>query len=301
MTRLAQRVAVLVSASSTFLLGFQATAAADCPLIGGCPDVNFGQGEIFTNLDGAFVTPLVAKSMEVPAYEWRMRSLCEISQGIDGTCSPSDFRPCDQPSERVVRYLVLERRALVQEDGEVADDLVAPPGAPAGTPVGPWVEEIQGCFDITQLNPPPSPAEVFSYFERLPLPELEARHQPPGSGLSGLPVIFYTDEGTTETFTVDIRGFDVIINAGATSFTWNTGDPADPTITTDHPGAPYPDHAITHDYTSGTYTASLTVTWGATFTVDGSAPANVPGTTTTQGSPVTFDVLQARPVLVHPN
>ena len=114
-------------------------------------------------------------------------------------------------------------------------------------------------------------------------------------------MIFYTDEPTTETFTVDIRGFEVVITAGATSFTWNTGDPARPTITTDDPGAPFPDQTITHDYSSGTYTTSLTVTWGATFTVDGSAPAQVPGTTTTTGPPDTFDVLQARPVLVSPN
>ena len=156
-------------------------------------------------------------------------------------------------------------------------------------------------MDITPLNPPPSPAEVFSYFERLPLPELEAKHQPPGNGLSGLPVIFFTDEATTQTFTVDIRGFEVVIDAGATAFTWNTGDPAEPTITTDHPGEPWPDHTITHDYSSGTYTASLTVTWGATFTVDGGPETPVPGTTTTQGPPETFDVLQARPVLVDAN
>jgi hypothetical protein len=30
------------------------------------------------------------------------------------------------------------------------------------------------------------------------------------------------------------------------------------------------------------------------------APANVPGTTTTDGPPVTFDVLEARPVLTNP-
>ncbi|MDP5183586.1 hypothetical protein QOZ88_20365, partial [Blastococcus sp. BMG 814] len=71
-------------------------------------------------------------------------------------------------------------------------------------------------------------------------------------------------------------------------------------ITTTDPGAPYPDHSIEHSYRSGTYTASLTVTWGATFTVDGGAAADVPGTTTTEGPPVTFAVLQARTVLTNP-
>jgi len=155
-------------------------------------------------------------------------------------------------------------------------------------------------MDITSLNPPPSPAEVFSYFERLPLPTLTTQHQPPGDGLSGLPVIFYTDSPTTQTFTVDIRGFTVVINAAAESYTWHTGDPATPEITSTEPGRPYPDQTVEHGYRSGTYTAYLTVTWGATFTVNGSAPADVPGTTTTDGAPVTFDVLQARPVLTNP-
>ncbi|WP_232797018.1 hypothetical protein [Blastococcus atacamensis] len=149
------------------------------------------------------------------------------------------------------------------------------------------------------MNPPPSGEEVFTYFQRLPLPTLVTQHQPPGDGLAGLPVIFYTDSPTTQTFTLDIRGFTVTIVAAAEQFTWHTGDATGQIVTTD-PGRPYPDHTIEHDYRSGTYTAHLTVTWGATFTVNGSAPADVPGTTTTDGPPVTFDVLQARSVLTNP-
>ncbi|MGY1915904.1 hypothetical protein [Blastococcus sp. SYSU DS0973] len=174
-----------------------------------------------------------------------------------------------------------------------------PPGSAPGTPLGSWEDVRQGCIDITPLNPPPSPGEVFSYFQRLPLPELTTRHQPPGDGLTGLPVIFYTDSPTTQTFTVDIRGFTVVIEATAEQFTWHTGDAAG-SITTTDPGAPYPDQTIEHSYRSGTYTASLTVTWGATFSVDGSAETDVPGTTTTSGPPVTLDVLQARTVLTNP-
>ncbi|MDP9428209.1 MAG: hypothetical protein M3Q47_04735, partial [Actinomycetota bacterium] len=96
----------------------------------------------------------------------------------------------------------------------------------------------------------------------------------------------------------DIRGFTVDIVATASAFTWHTGDGTE--LTSTEPGAPYPDHSVEHDYRSGTYTAGLTVTWNATFTVDGSAPADVPGTTTTVGPTVTFDVLQARPVLTNP-
>jgi hypothetical protein len=99
-------------------------------------------------------------------------------------------------------------------------------------------------------------------------------------------------------FTVNIRGFTVDIVAGATAFTWHTGDGTD--LTSTDPGAPYPDHTISHDYRSGTYTAYVTTTWGASFSVDGGASVAVPGTTTTDGPPVTFDVLQARAVLTNP-
>jgi hypothetical protein len=195
--------------------------------------------------------------------------------------------------------LVVEQRPVIRADGTSVLDPSTDTGLPPGTLVGLWTEVRQGCIDITPLNPPPSPAEVFSYFERLPLPTLTTQHQPPGDGLSGLPVIFYTDSPTTETFTVDIRGFSVIINATAEKFTWHTGDATGEVVTTD-PGKPYPDQTIEHPYRSGSYTAYLTVTWGATFTVNGSAPADVPGSTTTDGPPVTFDVLQARPVLTNP-
>ncbi|WP_231502673.1 hypothetical protein [Blastococcus sp. URHD0036] len=154
------------------------------------------------------------------------------------------------------------------------------------------------CIDITALNPAPSPDEVFRYFERLPLPQLPTRQQPPGNGLVGLPVIFFTDGPTTQTYSLDIRGFTVDIVATAQGFTWHTGDGAH--LTTIDRGAPYPAHTITHDYASGTYTASLTTTWGGTFTVDGSAAVDVPGSTTTDGPPVTFTVVEARAVLTNP-
>lgn len=193
--------------------------------------------------------------------------------------------------------MVIEQQRLVLPDGTTVDGF-DPLGAAPGTPVGDWLSVARACVDITALNPPPSPAEVFRYFQTLPLPELTTQQQPPGDGLVGLPVIFYTDSPTTQTFTVDIRGFTVDIVAGATAFTWHTGDETD--LSSTDPGSPYPNQTVTYDYSSGTYTAWLTTTWGATFSVDGGASQPVPGTTTTDGPPVTFDVLQARPVLTNP-
>ncbi len=168
----------------------------------------------------------------------------------------------------------------------------------AGTPYGNWVNDAQSCVDVTDLNPPPSPDEVFRYFQTLPLPQLTTRQQPPGEALVGLPVIFFTDSPTTQLFTVDIRGFSVDIAATASTYTWDTGDGT--VLTSTEAGEPYPNGTITHDYSSGTYTASLTTTWSATYSVDGGVQADVPGTTTTQGAPATFSVLQARTVLTNP-
>ncbi len=198
----------------------------------------------------------------------------------------------------MIRELVLQQRRLVLQDGTTVDGYPVPIGTPIGVPLGPWLAFPRACIDVTALNPPPSPGEVFRYFETLPLPALAAQQQPPGNGLVGLPVVFFTQGPTTQTFTVNIRGFQVDILATAESFAWHTGDGT--VLTTTDPGAPYPDHSITHDYAAGTYTASLTTTWGGTYRVDGGASVDVPGTTTTEGPPVTFTVLEARPVLTNP-
>ncbi|MCF6509709.1 hypothetical protein E9549_20270 [Blastococcus sp. MG754426] len=270
-----------------------------------CGSTDVGDGSVDVGYSGPGVGELVAGGPEQMAnFAWRLRHLCALSDERQGGCSAMDFRECPQEPGRVVQYLVVQQRRVVRSDGTVlplgdGTPVPVPAGLEPGDPVGDWIDVRQGCLDITPLNPPPSAGEVLSYFQRLPLPQLTTRHQPPGTGLTGLPVIFYTDSPTTQTFTVDIRGFTLVIEATAEQFTWHTGD-ATGQITTTDPGAPYPDHTIEHSYRSGTYTAHLTVTWGATFTVDGSAEADVPGTTTTDGPPVTFDVLQARTVLTNP-
>lgn len=193
---------------------------------------------------------------------------------------------------------MLQQRRIVVPGVTEIDGQAVPTDVPPGTPFGDWIAFPRQCVDVTALNPAPTPEEVFRYFERLPLPQLPTLQQPPGDALVGLPVIFFTDGPTTQTYSLDIRGFTVDIVATADTFTWRTGDGTD--LTTTDPGAPYPDHTVTHDYASGTYTASLTTTWSGTFSVDGSASVDVPGTTTTTGPPVTFTVVEARAVLTDP-
>ena len=54
------------------------------------------------------------------------------------------------------------------------------------------------------------------------------------------------------------------------------------------------------ELTDITVNAFPTTTNVKPFTVNGGEPADVPGTASTDGPPVTFDVLQARPVLTNP-
>jgi len=282
----------------TGLLMFGAeSAVADCGLRR-CPTASLEHGSATLELTGEQSAQVVgAGSVEVIDYAYRLRPQCVVAAEVTGNCSPASVRTCPQELGRVIEYFFVERRPVVRADGTAVVPVLT--GQLPGDLIDDWSILREGCFDITPLNPPPSPAEVFSYFQRLPLPQLATQHQPPGDGLAGLPVIFYTDSPSTQTFTVDIRGFTVVIEATAEQFTWHTGDATGQIVTTD-PGAPYPDETIEHLYRSGTYTARLTVTWGATFTIDGSAPVEVPGTTTTDGPPVTFDVLQARTVLTNP-
>ncbi len=233
-------------------------------------------------------------------YTYQLSDPCVVNDRATGSCTRADDVECMSPPGRVVENLVIEQRrlAISGPDGTTTVDGFASGGVPAGTPVGPWIPGDRGCVDITALNPPPSPGEIFSYFQTLPLPQLPTKQQPPGNGLVGLPVIFFTDGPTTQTFTLDIRGFTVDIAATATGFTWHTGDGTD--LATTSPGAPYPGHTISHEYASGTYSASLTTTWSAVFSVNGGLTVAVPGSTTTEGPPVTFGVLQARPVLTNP-
>ncbi len=230
-------------------------------------------------------------------WTYKLSTPCQLDTAAGGSCRPDDDAVCTTAPGRVAQVMVIQRQRLVLANGTTVDGF-DPVGAAPGTAVGPLVPLGRGCVDITALNPPPSPGEVFRYFQTLPLPDLPTQQQPPGNALAGLPVVFYTDGPTTQTFTVNIRGFSVDIVATASAFSWDTGDGT--VLRTADPGAPYPDHTISHDYRSGTYTAALTTTWSGTYSVDGGATADVPGTTTTDGPPATFTVLQASPVLTNP-
>ena len=231
-------------------------------------------------------------------FAWNLRDPCTAEDAAAGVSCDARTRACPQIEGQVVQFLIVQRQRLAQQGRVPVEDLAPSSETPVGAAYGPVIVDGGACVDITALNPPPSPGEVFRYFQTLPLPDLPTQQQPPGNALAGLPVVFFTDGPTTQTFTVNIRGFTVDIVATASAFSWDTGDGT--VLRTTDPGAPYPDHTISHDYRSGTYTAALTTTWSGTYSVDGGATADVPGTTTTDGPPATFTVLQASPVLTNP-
>ncbi len=160
------------------------------------------------------------------------------------------------------------------------------------------------CGSLPRLDPPPSPEEVYTYFQALPIPGLVFSYQPPDLGLVNLPEIFFTTEPTTASYTVDIRGYSVTIEAFVDQFTWHTGDSASPegeAVVSADPGAPYPNQTVTHTYLArGTYPASLETLWTATYTYDGNGPYAVPGSVTTIGPTQNIQVVEAHPVLTNP-
>src|SRR3954452_4138921 len=285
-------------AAFTFALAANPVALA-CDLRNCEPTVETGTGALTASYFGAREGLAFASNSAPSAqvHRWRLQTPCQVSDEEIGGCNAGQ-RSCPEPPGRLVEYYVVQSQKLVPPDRSSVDGDLPPPDAGVGEPFGVWTNVYAGCVDVTDLNPPPSPDEVYRFFRTLPLPQLAPRQQQPGNALVNLPVIFFTDSPTAQTFTVDIRGFSVVIVAGASQFTWHTGDGTD--LVTDSPGAPYPDQTVTHAYRSGTYTAFLTTTWSATYSVNGGASADVPGTTTTDGPPVTFTVLQARTVLTDP-
>jgi hypothetical protein len=80
-------------------------------------------------------------------------------------------------------------------------------------------------------------------------------------------------------------------------FGWRFGDGE--VLTTNQPGAPYPQLDVTHSYLrKGQLTPSVETTFTATFRVNGGRWGAVPGSLSVPGPPVQLQVLTATPTLV---
>ncbi|WP_125775588.1 hypothetical protein [Antribacter gilvus] len=153
--------------------------------------------------------------------------------------------------------------------------------------------EPEGCMtevDITTLA-----AQAFASMAIQPSPLVV---QPPdGWTLVNVDTITYTTDVAQDLDTV-LLGTPVTIRAVPHHFTWDYGDGA--VVSTEDPGAAWPDHTVAHAYAvPGETEISLTTTWRGQFRVAGEAAwRDVPGEATTTSSSGTIAVHEARTRLV---
>jgi hypothetical protein len=158
---------------------------------------------------------------------------------------------------------------------------------------------------------PPAPAQVTSAkvltaFRSVPLPTPTLGMSPPdGITLVNLPTIFFT---RAEPFWRDLKllGRRVHLEIAPVSYAWSVGPGAE--FTTDWAGAPYqdgvtpqedPDAYVTWTYphAAASQAATVRVTWGATWTLDGKPMGRVPGTVDMTSPAAQVTVREARGVL----
>ncbi|MBO0884066.1 MAG: PKD domain-containing protein [Mycobacterium sp.] len=138
-------------------------------------------------------------------------------------------------------------------------------------------------------------------YKRLRLPAGKITYQPGWGALVNKAEIFYTTTPATHTYVLTLLGHDVRLTTHIRSYRWTFGDDGQPVIST-KPGQPYPDTTITHIYRQpGTCDVRLTVTYTATYTVDGGPPQTIPGTATVPSQPRPLTVHTAHTVLVQGN
>jgi hypothetical protein len=88
--------------------------------------------------------------------------------------------------------------------------------------------------------------------------------QPAGHVLPGVPAYFWSDTDPTFTTAVNILGVPVSVFL-TPAFVWNFGD-GSASQSFSNRGGPYPTGEVTHSYrSSGTYTATLSVSWAGTW------------------------------------
>src|SRR4051812_30481771 len=112
-----------------------------------------------------------------PAYQWQLLTQCQVTDPVVGGGAPGEAVCPDLPNV-VQGYYIVEKQRLVPADGSPVDGQAPPPGAAPGGGYGNWTIVFQGCVDVTDLNPAPTPDEVFRYFQSLPLPHLTTQQQP---------------------------------------------------------------------------------------------------------------------------
>jgi PKD repeat protein len=106
-------------------------------------------------------------------------------------------------------------------------------------------------------------------------------------------------EATAQTLSTVVLDTPVAVRVTPVDFTWDFGDGSEPVRTTD-PGAPYPDHTVSHSYKRAAKDIEITVTtrWAGQFQVAGSgAWQAVQGFAVTTQTSAPFEVRTATTAL----
>jgi hypothetical protein len=142
-----------------------------------------------------------------------------------------------------------------------------------------------------------TPGMVAAALKLVPIHPSVLQVQPAnGRTLVNFDTNFYTDTRAFDR-AVTLLGQRVDLHIVPSAFGWRFGDGA--TLTTEEPGAPYPELQVTHSYLrKGTVAPSVDTTYTATFRVNGGPWRDVPGSVTIAGAPVDLEVLTATPTLV---
>lgn len=267
------RRALVVLATLLFALALPTPAHA-CPF-DKCPEL--GDGSVVVGDVEDAPGGKIALNEPDPIYEWRLVNPCIEEDGNLGGCTTQPS--CNPPPDRIVHNFLIQSRER------------------ALGPTAPWQSLGIECVDITDIKPTVTPEMVQAAFEELPLPLGEISLQPADSPvLVNLGAIFYTTQPEDAPYDVVILGQDVHIDAFIVDYAWHVGD-GSPDV--HGRGGPYPDKSTLHVYTApGGYTVTLTLTWDATYSIDGGPETPVLDTTTTDSPPVTLTVVEAESILV---
>jgi hypothetical protein len=213
--------------------------------------------------------------------------------GLRETCETAD-QVCEwQGLGADYTFLWHWRRTVDRETGEV---------------IAPWDIVDSVCLtDVPEPEPDQrvDPATVASEWKRITFPAGRTYVQPAGgSTLINFDTVFYT-QVAVDPVTTTILGHAVVIRTKP-RFTWHFGDGQ--TLMTDKPGRP---HAkgdrkddVTHDYTwrdpGVPFQARVTITYTATYSVDGGPARPVPGQVVVDGPPTPILVKTAHSRFVAP-
>lgn len=157
---------------------------------------------------------------------------------------------------------------------------------------GPWILEA----GYTCPGDPDYPVRLED-FAALPIAPSRLEIQPSSGWVyAGLDTIAYTDPAP-QGFEVALLGITFFVGAVPVEYSWDFGDGSPPLVTSD-PGRPWPDHTISHRYsTKGAATPVLTTSWKGVYResifddwheIDGT------GETITTGSEITVHTARTR-------